>query len=106
MSTDSRTTVGSCARVNRRGLPMITWPALQRPDLDAYVTTRGGGVSGGSYASLNLGLHVGDLNEDVLVNRTRVADALGVDLDDFVFCEQVHRPSVAVITEAERGRGA
>lgn len=106
MPTDARTTPGSCARVDRRGLPMITWPALQRPDLDAYVTTRDGGISTGPYATLNLGLHVGDRDDDVLVNRTRVADALGASLDDFVFCEQVHRPSVAVITEAERGRGA
>ena len=97
------TTPGSPVRVDRNGLPLITWPALQRPDLDAYVTTRDGGVSTGSYATLNLGLHVGDRDDDVVVNRTRVADALGASLDDFVFCEQVHRPSVAVITAAARG---
>jgi len=106
MTSDVTTTPTSYVRSTRGGLPVITWPALQRPDVDAHVTTRDGGVSSGSYASLNLGLHVGDRDEDVLVNRTRVADALGVRLDDFVFCEQVHRPSVTVVTEEERGRGA
>src|SRR4051794_39994441 len=105
MTTDV-TAPESFVRIDHGGLPLITWPALQRPGLDAYVTTREGGVSTGAYATLNLGLHVGDRDDNVLVNRTRVADALGASLDDFVFCEQVHRPSVAVVTEAERGRGA
>ncbi|MBW8184237.1 peptidoglycan editing factor PgeF [Shewanella nanhaiensis] len=39
-------------------------------------TTRKGGVSRAPYASLNLGLHVGDVSEDVLVNRALVQERL------------------------------
>ena len=88
------------------GLPVVIWPALAARGVDAYVTTRRGGVSTDAYESLNLGLHVADQDERVLANRERVATALNASLDDFVFCEQVHRPSVAVITEEHRGRGA
>jgi YfiH family protein len=105
MPTDART-LPAGAGVVRGGLPMTTWPALQRADLDAYVTTRDGGVSTGPYATLNLGLHVGDRAEHVLANRTRVAEALGASPADLVFGEQVHRRAVAVVTGADRGRDA
>ena len=85
---------------------MLAWPSLDALGVDAFVTTRHGGVSGGSYATLNLGLHVGDTPADVLVNRRRVGSALGADLGDFVFCNQAHGRRVAVVSEADRGRGA
>ena len=87
-------------------LSVVTWPALQSPTLDAVVTTRIGGVSTGNYQSLNLGLHVGDDEEDVRVNRERVAEAFGASLDDFVFCQQIHRPTVQIVGAQHRGRGA
>jgi YfiH family protein len=105
MPTDARTLPAGVG-VDRGGLPMITWPALQRPDLDAYVTTRDGGVSTGPYATLNLGLHVGDRTEHVLANRARVAEALGAGPDDLVFAQQVHRAAVSVVTDADRGGDA
>lgn len=90
----------------RRGdLDVLTWPVFDAFDIDAIVTTRQGGVSAGSYASLNLGLHVGDEPGDVLENRRRVAAALGADPGDFVFCIQAHGPNVQVVTAADRGRG-
>ncbi|MCW2905676.1 MAG: Multi-copper polyphenol oxidoreductase, laccase [Actinomycetia bacterium] len=85
---------------------MLAWPSLDALGVDAFVTTRHGGVSAGSYATLNLGLHVGDTPADVLVNRRRVGAALGADLDDFVFCNQAHGRRVAVVSAADRGRGA
>lgn len=88
------------------GVQVLTWPGFDGHDVDAFVTTRDGGRSSGSYASLNLGLHVGDDDGRVLHNRTLVADALGTTLDDFVFCDQAHRPNVAVVTDEHRGRGA
>nr|WP_231126971.1 peptidoglycan editing factor PgeF [Motilibacter aurantiacus] len=88
------------------GLPAYAWPALDGTGVEAYVSTRAGGVSTGSYASLNLGLHVGDDPVAVVENRSRLARALGVGLGDLVFSDQVHQPHVAVVTEAERGRGA
>jgi purine-nucleoside/S-methyl-5'-thioadenosine phosphorylase / adenosine deaminase len=93
------------ALVRRGDLDVLTWPVFDAFDIDAIVTTRQGGVSSGPYASLNLGLHVGDQPGDVLENRRRAATALGADPGDFVFCIQAHGPNVQVITAADRGRG-
>jgi polyphenol oxidase len=94
------------SELRRRGdLDVLTWPAFDEFDVDVIVTTRHGGVSSGSYASLNLGLHVGDQDADVLENRRRAARAMGADPGDFVFCVQAHGPNVQVVTTADRGRG-
>jgi YfiH family protein len=85
---------------------VLTWPVFDSFDVDVIVTTRHGGVSRGSYASLNLSLHVGDAAESVLENRRRVAAALEADPGDLVFCIQSHGPNVHVVTAADRGRGA
>ena len=71
-----------------------------------WVTTTHGGVSHGPYASLNLGLHVGDEEARVIENRRRVATNCGLSLDDLVFMDQTHSATVSVVTGAERGRGA
>ena len=44
----------------------------------AGFSTREGGVSGGAYASLNLGDHVGDDPQNVAQNREILADMLGI----------------------------
>ena len=73
--------------------------------VEAMVTTRDGGVSSGPYASLNLGLHVGDDPSRVIENRRRAAAALGLDLGQCVFAHQTHGREVAVVGAADRGRG-
>jgi polyphenol oxidase len=88
------------------GVPVVTWPAFAGHPLDAIVTTRDRAVSAGSGADLNLSLSTGDDAAQVLANRELVARALDTTLDDFVFGAQVHRPSVQVVTEEHRGRGA
>jgi purine-nucleoside/S-methyl-5'-thioadenosine phosphorylase / adenosine deaminase len=88
------------------GLRLLTWPALDASGVTAAVTARDGGVSGGPYATLNLSLSVGDEPSSVLENRRRLAAALGVSLDDFVFARQVHRAGVRVVGDADRGSGA
>ena len=90
----------------RAGLPVLHWPALDALDLQAVVTTRHGGVSSGAYASLNLGLHVGDDPAAVRTNRERAAAAVGLGLDDLVFCNQAHGREVVTVRAADRGRGA
>jgi YfiH family protein len=69
----------------------------------AIVTTRHGGVSSGSYASLNLGDHVGDDHEVVLENRRRLAAALGVRR--LTVPDQQHKDRVAVVDAALAGQG-
>jgi hypothetical protein len=58
-------------------------------------TNRTGGVSTGAFASLNLGTHVGDNLEDVLRNRSLVADSN----DGLQFMNQVHGDRVVIIEE-------
>ena len=87
-------------------LSLLTWPALDASGVDAAVTARGGGVSSGPYATLNLSLSVGDDPALVLENRRRVAAALGARPADFVFARQVHGAGVRIVGEADRGSGA
>lgn len=93
----------------RGGLEVLAWPALDGLGVDALVTTRRGGVSAGGhggYDSLNLSLQVGDEPASVLENRRRVAAALGSELDDLVFANQVHGRTARVVSRTDRGRGA
>lgn len=59
-------------------LPLLLpdWPAPAH--VRAVVSTRQGGVSHGPYASLNLGIHVGDDAAAVAENRRRFAEAAGL----------------------------
>ncbi len=84
-------------------LEFMTWNELN--GLDAYITTRTGGVSAGSYESLNLSLSVGDDPQAVLENRRRAAAAIGADLGDFVFTRQVHGAGVRIVDVVDRGTG-
>jgi YfiH family protein len=61
--------------------------------------TRGGGVSGGLYASLNGGQGSDDRPEHVEENRARMAAALGVQPDRFITAYQIHSPEVVVAEE-------
>src|SRR5215467_13812055 len=93
--------------LRQRGeLRVLAWPALDGLGAGAIVTTRGGGVSAGVYATLNLSFSVGDRPGNVVENRRRAAGAVGAGLDDLVFARQVHGAAVRVVTRADRGRGA
>lgn len=61
--------------------------------------TRQGGVSGGIYSSLNIGLGSDDDREAVLENRARVATAMGVARDHMVTLHQCHSPTALVVRE-------
>ncbi|MBE3574085.1 MAG: peptidoglycan editing factor PgeF [Firmicutes bacterium] len=72
----------------------------------ALFTTRRGGVSRAPFASLNLGFHVGDRDEDVLENRRRALEWMGCGLESLVAAVQVHGVKVAQIGSDQRGAGA
>lgn len=76
------------------------------PELGHAISTRAGGVSTGAYASLNLGYHVGDDPACVTENRRRLARAAGYAADAVVSAQQVHGTALALVGDAERGRGA
>ncbi|WP_010270101.1 peptidoglycan editing factor PgeF [Paenibacillus senegalensis] len=77
----------------------------QFPGLTAGITSRHGGVSSTPYASLNMGLHVGDRPADVTDNRNRAADSVGLSLSSWVFAEQVHGINVSAVGAHDRGKG-
>ena len=56
-------------------------------------TNRTGGVSTGAFASLNVGLHVGDADRDVLANRAVLEGEYG----PIQYMNQVHGDRVAII---------
>lgn len=62
------------------------------------ISTRGGGVSTGAYASLNVGFRPGDLRDNVVENRRRLCAALDVPVGDrFVSANLAHLANVDII---------
>jgi YfiH family protein len=61
-------------------------------------STRGGGVSEGSFASLNLGVRTDDDPARVVENRTRLCEAVGADPDGATMAWQRHG---AVVSRAQ-----
>lgn len=76
------------------------WPAP--PGVRSWQTTRAGGVSSGSYASLNLGLHVGDRPECVAANRDRLATQLDLPQAPH-WLDQVHGTRILDLDRGDRG---
>ena len=79
---------------------------LQYQGVRHFVSTRGGGFSDPPYDSLNLGFHVGDDPENVLKNRERLADTIGIPLTHFTIGRQIHSGNVTIVSEALRGKGS
>ncbi len=69
---------------------------------------RGGGVSDGPFAGLNLAAHVGDDARDVDANRALLLESLGLGgLGERVVCaQQVHGDRVTPVKARDAGSGA
>ena len=67
-------------------------------------TTRYGGVSRGYLSSMNIGLHRGDDPKNVEENYRILADALGIQPEDFVLTKQIHSDIVVKVGRADRGK--
>jgi purine-nucleoside/S-methyl-5'-thioadenosine phosphorylase / adenosine deaminase len=77
-----------------------TWIEVALPNAKAVFSTRLGGVSGGPYAELNLGILTDDDPALVRRNRELLATALGRDPGAFAMGRQVHGTGVQVHAEA------
>lgn len=91
---------------NHGTLPHLYLPEWTVWDVETGFSSRNGGVSTGAYASLNLGLHVGDSREDVLKNRELWLEYFGTDWTQVVIGEQVHSNRVLWVENSDGGRGA
>lgn len=90
----------------KRGtLLLLTFPHLvHHQELLQAVSTRHGGVSTGSYSSLNLGFHVGDNQDAVKRNHELVSQSLQFDLASLISCQQIHHNSIALIDPSYHGK--
>lgn len=68
------------------------WPAPG--NVRAFTTIRAGGESSGTFASLNLADHVGDLPARVAANRRRLTESLALPAEP-CWLEQVHGTRIA-----------
>lgn len=84
----------------QRGWLMPEWPTP--PWVHACTTTRGGGVSEGSFASLNLAEHVGDEVACVAENRRRLLEALHLPATP-LWLQQAHGTIVVDAATAKPG---
>lgn len=89
----------------------ITVPLLKFHNLDETrivkhgFTTRAGGVSEGIFSSMNLSFTRGDEEAHVRENYRRLAGALEVSYENFVFTDQTHTTNVRKVTAEDAGRG-
>lgn len=81
----------------RESLPVYPIASARPWGIDAFITTRDGGVSEAPFDRLNLGSHVGDSPDHVAENRRRVAAACGLELDRLVIARQVHGSNIVEV---------
>ncbi|WP_254391839.1 peptidoglycan editing factor PgeF [Terribacillus sp. DMT04] len=80
------------------------WSAPNR--IVSGITTKNNGVSKSPFDSLNMGLHVGDKDADVIQNRELLAGEIAFPLANWVLGEQVHGTEIAVVQKKDAGRGS
>lgn len=71
----------------------------KHPELLIAISTKQGGVSPAPYY-LNLGLSVGDKEENVQENRKRFFNSLDISLDRVVMQKQIHSDNISVVNES------
>lgn len=81
-------------------VPYIEFPALKRlKGVKHCFSTRLGGVSTGSCASMNLAENCGDTREKLLENFRRMGRILGITPDEIVLSDQVHGIHVQAVSK-------
>ena len=84
----------------------LTYPILDQTGIVKHgFSTRIGGVCEGYLGSMNLSFTRGDKEEAVRENYMRMAKALRVDADSFVFSQQTHTTNVRAVRFQDKGRG-
>ncbi len=88
----------------RGGVPYLSFPLLENTGIVRHgFSTRLGGVSAGCWSSMNISTTRGDKPEHIVENRRRIAQAVGVNVEDFTYTHQTHTTNVAVVREKDRG---
>ena len=92
--TDGLPELGTAFEWRRTG--EVVWLESLLGAATAAFSTRLGGVSEGSYRSLNLGILTEDVRDRVVANRQALARALGRDAASIVMGRQVHGAAVQI----------
>ncbi len=88
--------------VRRRGIEYLEAEAFASLGFLTHAfCTRGGGVSVGPFAGLNVSSRVGDREKDVRRNLAIVGEAFGIPHGNLVLMEQVHGERIRVIDSDE-----
>ncbi len=91
---------------NKDGLVYYTFPSFDAvPFVRHGFSTRLGGVSEGSFSSMNLSFTRGDEDDCVRENFHRFCTAMGTDSRNVVISAQEHHTVIYNATAADRGRG-
>lgn len=85
--------------------PEYLTSSLLGGDVVHCFSTRHGGVSAGHLSSLNLGIHRGDLRENVLENYRILGSAVGFRPEQTVFTHQRHTAIVVRVGREDRTHG-
>lgn len=81
--------------MRRREREGVDWLEAELPGARVAFSTRLGGISEGSFESLNLGLLTGDERERVIANRLRLTAALSLDAERVAIGRQLHGAEIA-----------
>lgn len=84
----------------------LSYPLLEKTGIVKHgFSTRIGGVSEGIWSTMNLSFSRGDDENAVRENFRRMAKALDVEEDSFVFSHQTHTVHVRKVTLEDKGKG-
>lgn len=91
----------------RNSIVYYTIPSFERTGAVVHAFSgRRGGVSEGSFESLNLSILTKDPLERVWTNRERFLNLFSIKTDNLVGAYQVHKDKIHKVTKEDRGRGA
>lgn len=90
----------------KNGISYITFSVFDSYKITAAVSARKGGVSTGSFASLNMSFASGDDPANVLENRKKFLTALHIDPTQLICCNQIHGTNVVTVGRELCGRGS
>jgi len=87
--------------IGKSNLRLGIFPVLEviAPRLDLYFTSRSGGVSLPPFDSLNLGVNLGDTDENVNQNRNVFLNTLGISNVNLAKGEQTHSSNIRIVNK-------
>lgn len=86
--------------------PYVAFPMFEAyPEIICGFSTRLGGVSRGCFSSMNLGFRRGDAEERVFENYRLLCHSMGIEPEQLIFTDQVHKTNVRRAYKADCGKG-